>query len=119
MPDKKEEIRQNSELNDEELENVAGGITTSLRIPLGIYYIFNAGKEGVAKDENLPYEVLDDRGHVLYRAPNEEEAYNFAFKISGQRDGLKNSYEISRIHSEKAVNNLRKKANINRFLRIS
>lgn len=69
MSNKKEEIRQNSELNDEELENVAGGDGKVFRI---------VKKE---KKKKTSYNILNGEGQVLLNLPIEESAEDLANKF--------------------------------------
>ena len=52
-------------LNDDELEAVSGGAVFDARNIIG-------------SDKNNPFEVVDDRGNVIGRFPNEGDAKKFA-----------------------------------------
>lgn len=121
MSDK--EIKQNQKLSDEELENTAGGLPCfnhRLR-PRGMYYLLNAKEADVEKEENCLWGVLDDRGHVLYRTSDYEEAFNFALKISGYNDfpnNKDNTYGVSEIYRKEDLQKLRRKARIKHFFHL-
>ncbi len=59
------EEMKNRKINDEELNNVSGGL------------IFNA-QNILGADPNRHFEVLDWRGDVCYRGVDYADAYNFA-----------------------------------------
>lgn len=123
MPNKKEKIKQNSKLSDEELENTSGGCF-SLEFfyrPRGTYYILDAKEAGVEKEEKCLWGVLDDRGHVLYRTSDLDEASNFALKIGGHKDWPNNDddiYEVRTIWRKKDLQKLRRKARIKHFFHL-
>lgn len=77
MPDKKE-IKENPKLNDEKLENVAGGDGK-------VYYIFkNERKKG-----KTSYDILNEKGQVLFNLPTEESAKDLANKLYGEHNEIK------------------------------
>lgn len=122
MSDKKE-VKQNSELNDEELENVGGGLPpiSFFHRPHGTFYILDAKEAGVEKEENCLWGVLDDRGHVLYRTSDYEEAHKFAKEISGfnnRPNNENNVYRVSEICSKEDLQKLRRKARIKHFFHL-
>lgn len=122
MSDKKE-IKENPKLSDEKLENVAGGLPclSLFHRPRGTFYILDAEEAGVEKEENCLWEVLDNRGHVLYRTPDFNEACNFTLKIGGHSDRPNNdddTYEIRTIWRKKDLQKLRRKARIKHFFHL-
>ena len=77
MPDKKE-IKENPKLNDEKLENVAGGDGK-------VYYIFkNERKKG-----KTSYDILNEKGQVLFNLPTEESAKDLANNLYGEHNEIK------------------------------
>lgn len=51
-----------------------------------MYYMLDAKEAGVEKEEKCLWGVPDDRGHVLYRTSDFNEACNFTLKIGGHSD---------------------------------
>ena len=77
MSDKKE-IKENPKLSDEKLENVAGGDGK-------VYYIFkNERKKG-----KTSYDILNEKGQVLFNLPTEESAKDLANKLYGEHNEIK------------------------------
>lgn len=74
----KKEIKENPKLSDGELENVAGG-------DVKVYYIFkNERKKG-----KISYDILNEKGQVLFNLPTEESAKDLANKLYGEHNEIK------------------------------
>ncbi len=84
-------------------------------------YILDAEEAGVEKEEKCLWAVLDDRGHVLYRASDQNKAFNFALKISGLGENSLNGrdcYCVASIWRKKDLQRLRRKARIKHFFHL-